>query len=213
MKIEKIGLATLILADCKDVLSELPRHDALITDPPYGIGISSNPVRQAHAKKDWDASAPSLELLQECIAKAEWSVIWGGNYFALPPAGKGFFIWDKCQPEAFSLAMCEMAWTNIDAPAKMLRLDVKSYSKQHSTQKPVDLIRWIISKIPRPCTSILDPFLGSGTTAVAAIREGIPCTGIERDPEYFALACERAAKAQQIRNEIGPAAPQMDLFI
>lgn len=213
MIIEQIGLATLMLADSADIVPHLESFDLLLTDPPYGIGISSNPVRQAHAPKDWDDSAPDPEFLKQCIEAARFSIIWGGNYFSLPTRGKGFFVWDKCQPEAFSLAMAEMAWTNIDAPAKMFRMDVKSYEKLHSTQKPVDLMRWCIHKAPIKVSSILDPFLGSGTTAVAAIREGIRCTGIERDKDHFDIACERVYKAQQIRKEVGPAAPQMDLFL
>lgn len=213
MIIEKIGNASLILGDCKDVINIIDKHDLMITDPPYGIGISSNPVRGAHKKKSWDDSVPSIEVLESYIELNKYSIIFGGNYFHLKPAGKGFYIWDKCQPEKFSLAMCEFAYTNIDEPAKIFRMDVKSYKKDHPTQKPVDLISWLIDRFPegKP-KSIIDPFMGSGTTLIASLKQGISCTGIEKDKEYFEKACDRVYKFQNIKGLDNPDIPQMELF-
>lgn len=196
-----IGNATLYLGDCMDILPTLEQVDAVITDPPYGIGIAANPVRQAHAKLDWDASAPTNDLIDLCVKSGKIAVLWGGNYFDLPPS-QCFFVWDKIQPQDFSLAMCEMAWTNKKGPAKMFRQSVLSYRKEHPTQKPVDLMKWCIDMVGSPNT-IIDPFMGSGTTGVAAMEMGKHFIGIERERQYFDIACDRIEKAQM----------QTDMFI
>ena len=195
MKPVVIGNATLYLGDCRDVLPTLPKVDACITDPPYGIGIAANPVRQAHAKQDWDDAPPDASLIAEVVSKGEVSIIWGGNYFGLP-ASQCFLVWDKCQPEDFTLAMCEMAWTNIRKPAKSFRMSVTSYPKEHPTQKPEALMTWCIKHAGNPAT-VLDPFMGAGTTGVAAIHAGRSFIGIEREPKYFDIACRRIEDAQR----------------
>jgi site-specific DNA-methyltransferase (adenine-specific) len=188
-----IGDATLYLGDCRDILPTLPRVDAVITDPPYGIGIAANPVRQAHNRMEWDNEPPDNSLINLCVNKGDVSVIWGGNYFHLPPS-QCFFVWDKVQPQDFSLAMCEIAWTNKKGPAKLYRQSVLSYRKEHPTQKPIELITWCIEQAGNPQT-ILDPFMGSGTTGVAAAQMGRKFIGIEREPKYFDIACERIERA------------------
>ncbi|MDP2410377.1 MAG: hypothetical protein Q8M26_08830 [Pseudolabrys sp.] len=117
---------TLYLGDCREILPTLGKVDAVVTDPPYGIGISQNPVRQRHEKLDWDSAPPSASLIESIVGRAENSILWGGNYFGLP-ATQRFLIWDKLQPENFSLAMCEQAWTNLTGPAKMFRLSVRKF--------------------------------------------------------------------------------------
>jgi ParB-like chromosome segregation protein Spo0J len=160
------------------------KAELLLTDPPYGIGIAANPVRQKHAKSDWDSKpVQPLPFINLC----ESAVVWGGNYFDLPTA-KGFFIWDKKQPEEFTLAMCEMAWTNIDTPAKIFRKSVTSYSKQHPTQKPVELLAWCMQWSKG---AVFDPFSGSGTTIIACEQLGRKCRAIEISPAYVAVAIQR----------------------
>lgn len=190
---EYIGGQRLILGDCMEVMKELGRVDAVVTDPPYGIGISSNPVRQKHTKKNWDASAPVQESIDAMLDISDEQIIWGGNYFSLRPS-RGFFIWDKKQPENFSLAMCEYAWFSKDHNAKIFTKSVLSYDKQHPTQKPVALMEWCLGFLP-DAKSILDPFMGSGTTLVACQRLGRNGIGIELDPEYFDIACRRVEEA------------------
>ena len=204
MRIEKIGNATLYLGDCRDILPTLPKVDAVITDPPYGIGIAANPVRQKHEKLDWDSAPPTAALIEACVQAGEVAVVWGGNYFGLPPA-QCFLVWDKCQPEDFSLAMCEMAWTNIKKPAKSFRQSVTSYQKDHPTQKPVNLMEWCIKHAGHP-DSVLDPFMGSGTTGVACMNLGRAFIGIEREPKYFDIACRRIEDAQR-QGQLLPAEP------
>ena len=121
------------------------KHFSLaIVDPPYGIGISSNPVRQAHAKKDWDKSIPNSDYFAELKRVSENQIIWGGNYFNLP-ATQNYIVWDKMQPQDFSLAMCELAWCSIQKPIKMFTYSVlREQNKIHPTQKPVELYKWLL---------------------------------------------------------------------
>jgi len=192
-RIETIGNATLYLGDCRDILPTLPKVDLVLTDPPYGIGIAANPVRQMHEKLDWDAAPPSVETINDCIALCDVAIVWGGNYFGLP-AAQCFLVWDKIQPHDFSLAMVEMAWTNKGGPAKMHRQSVLGYSKQHPTQKPVELMQWCISHV-KEASTVVDPFMGSGTTGVACANLGKTFYGIEREPKYFDIACQRIDNA------------------
>ena len=195
------GRVTLYRGDCREILPELGKFDAVVTDPPYGIGYASNPVRQAHAKKTWDTSAPTAAVIDEVVKAGKEVIIWGGNYFALPPS-RGFLVLDKVQPEKFSLSMCEQAWWSRDTNAKLFKKSVLSYEKSHPTQKPVELMQWCISLLDN-AKSIIDPFMGSGTTGIAAVKLGIRFVGIEIDDEYFSIACRR----------IEAAAKQPDMFV
>ena len=179
-----------------DILPTLDRVDAVVTDPPYGLGIAANPVRQKHEKLDWDNSTPAKSLLESIILQSREAILWGGNYFELSPC-QCFLIWDKVQPQDFSLAMCEMAWTNIKKPAKIYRQSVLSYEKNHPTQKPVALMKWCVEQCKNNPQTILDPFMGSGTTGVAAVQMGRKFIGIEREPKYFEIACRRIEDAQK----------------
>lgn len=163
------------------------KAELLLTDPPYGIGISANPVRQKHQKKDWDAQPIDDQTLAFFNSITTASIIWGGNYFGLPPA-QCFYVWDKKQPEDFSLAMCELAWTNIPGPAKIFRLSVTSYKKDHPTQKPVELLEWCLAKAKG---IVLDPFGGSGSTLVACERQHRHARLIELDPAYCDVIVKR----------------------
>jgi site-specific DNA-methyltransferase (adenine-specific)/modification methylase len=192
-RIETIGECTLYLGDCLEILPTLGKVDAVVTDPPYGIGIAANPVRQKHERSDWDAAAPDVSVFSRLREISNEQIIWGGNYFDLP-ASQGFLIWDKCQPENFSLAMCEMAWCSKQAPAKIWRQSVLSYEKEHPTQKPVPLMEWCLKRL-RGATHVLDPFMGSGTTGVACVSLGLKFTGIEREPKYYDIALRRIEEA------------------
>jgi site-specific DNA-methyltransferase (adenine-specific) len=183
---------TIYHGDCRQIVPMLGRFDLLLTDPPYGIGIAANPVRQKHAKMEWDADVPDAWVLPMMLASASKAIVWGGNYFSLPPQ-QCFFAWDKMQPEDFSLAMLEQAWTNLKGPAKMFRKSVTSYAKEHPTQKPVELLQWCISRAGEVQT-ILDPFAGSGTTGEAAKIMGKKAVLIEREERYCEIAARRLAQ-------------------
>ncbi len=165
--------------------------DLAIVDPPYGIGISKNPVRQQHNKKQWDNAIPKEKYFNELIRVSKNQIIWGGNYFDLPPT-QGFFIWDKKQPHDFSLAMCEYAWSSIQKPAKMWSLSVlKEKGKIHPTQKPVELYEWLLINNAKEGDKILDTHLGSGSIAIACHNLGFDLTACELDKEYYNSAIKR----------------------
>lgn len=193
---------TLHLGDCVTILPTLPRVDAIVTDPPYGIGFAAQPTRYQRAngmaKTEWDAIAPQ-EAVALALSRARNAIIWGGNYFTLPPS-RGWLAWSKAG-NAPSMADLEMAWTSIDMNARSFEKSVKSASLEknlqtaaHPTQKPVALMEWSIGFLPDART-ICDPFMGSGTTGVAAVRMGRRFVGIEIVPEYFDIACRRIADA------------------
>lgn len=198
---KRIGPHKLYLGDCRELLPLLPKVDAVVTDPPYGIGIAANPVRQKHEKKQWDSAAPDASAFDLIRQGSADQIIWGGNYFGLP-ASQCFLVWDKKQPEDFSLAMCEMAWCSRKLPAKVWRQSVLSYEKHHPTQKPVPLMEWCIRLLPEAKT-VLDPFMGSGTTGVACVRTGRKFVGVEVDATYFETACRRIEEATK----------QADMFV
>jgi site-specific DNA-methyltransferase (adenine-specific) len=184
---------TLYHGDAREIVPALGRFDLLLTDPPYGLGIAANPVRQAHARSDWDAAPVDAETLRLCMAAADRHIVWGGNYFGLP-AAQCFLVWDKVQPEDFSLAMCEQAWTSLGGPAKIYRQPVLSYAKEHPTQKPVDLMGWCIRRAGDDVRTVLDPFAGSGTTLRAAKDLGRRAIGIEIEERYCEIAARRMAQ-------------------
>ena len=202
-----IGRATLYLGDCRDILPTLPKVDAVVTDPPYGIGAGKMPLgkwRTSRMEKlEWDSEAPDLTGL---LALAIPMMVFGGNYFDLPPA-RCFLIWNKGRGfKGRDFAECELVWTNLDAVARELTHDPLARGdyrdKEHPTQKPVPVMRWCLGFLP-DAQAILDPFMGSGTTGVAAVQMGRDFIGIEREPKYFDIACKRIEDAQR----------QKDLFI
>jgi site-specific DNA-methyltransferase (adenine-specific) len=203
MRVEHIGNATLYLGACEDILPTLPRVDAVITDPPYGIGIANQPPMYQRkngwaAKKDWDEAPPSSDLLQRVIACAPVAVLWGGNYFGLP-ASRCWLVWHKPDgPQSFSRV--ELAWTNMDKLAGYFRYTISETNPErvgHPTQKPLALMKWCVDQCRPSPQSILDPFMGSGTTGVAAIQMDRSFIGIEREPKYFDIACRRIEQAQK----------------
>lgn len=185
----------LLHIDCMEYMKTLEDNtfDLAIVDPPYGIGIAANSVRQAHEKKQWDSAIPESYYFEELKRVSKNQIIWGGNYF-LDYLGKtqGFLIWDKKQPHDFSLAMCEFAWMSFQKPAKMFRSSVLSEKgKIHPTQKPVKLYQWLLANYAKEGDRILDTHLGSGSSAIAAHYGGFDFVGCELDEDYY-----RAAKAR-----------------
>lgn len=197
-----IGNATLYCGDCRDILPHLPKVDAVVTDPPYGIGTGFKKCGGSKSKEwgaqEWDRQTcqPAVDL---AIRAGRYVVIWGGNYYVLPPS-RCWFAWDKCQPdEWYSTAHFELAWTNMDRNARRWKMSqVEAYSrmeKEHPSQKPLGLMEWCIRQLPKDVETILDPFAGSGTTGVAAIKMGKRFIGIEREPKYFEAMCRRICEA------------------
>jgi DNA modification methylase len=194
--IEKIGNATLYLGDCAEILPTLNKVDAVITDPPYGIFITkSNRLSKSRGFKDtgWDNQTPSKYLIDSIIKKSNQTILWGGNYFDLPPT-RCFLAWDK-QNEGRDFADLEMAWTNLDKVARIFRMRPMNMDggKVHPTQKPIALMEWCINKIDG--NTILDPFMGSGSTGVACAKMGKEFIGIEQDEQFFEIAYSRIKMA------------------
>jgi site-specific DNA-methyltransferase (adenine-specific) len=195
-----IGNATLYRGDCMDVLPLLDKVDVVITDPPYGLaeklqgGTWGKSFKGAY--KDWDAIAPS-NLVDIALKLADKAIVWGGNYFALTPS-RCWLVWVK-RDAVRTMASCELAWTNFDANAKFFDWTIAATNAErvdHPTQKPLAVMRWCIEQAGNP-QSILDPFMGSGTTGVAAMQMGRSFIGIEREPKYFDIACKRIEQAQK----------------
>ena len=205
-RVETIGDARLILGDCMEVLPTLGKVDAVITDPPYGTADLWKAPNVPKARKwhlfgegeilDWDKPQDVVLLFPKLAPKV---IIWGGNFYALPTS-RAWLVWNKIIRN-FSTSVCELAWTNLDKP-----VDAFDYShgqlahegKHHPTQKPLPLMRWCIEQAGRPAVT-LDPFMGSGTTGVAAVGMGLGFIGIEREPKYFDIACRRIEQAYRQR--------------
>lgn len=198
-RIETIGNATLYLGDCRDILPTLPKVDAVITDPPYGLGEKMKGGTWG-AKPEfkemvvWDNAPPSVEDLLAIVAKARVSVMWGGNYYGLPPS-RCWLVWDKSNAVP-TMADVELAWTNLDKPAKRYKGNVGRVENGHPTEKPIGLMLWTIKQAGE-LETVLDPFMGSGTTGVACANLAKSFTGIEREPKYFDIACRRIEDAQR----------------
>jgi site-specific DNA-methyltransferase (adenine-specific)/modification methylase len=203
---EIIGDCTLYQGDCLEVMPTLGRFDACVTDPPYGIGESSKKVASrgvlAPAKDygefDWDSKPASAEIIEMTRALTNHQIIFGGNYFDLPPSSC-WLVWDK-QNGSNDFADCELAWTNLGAAVRRIywrwhgMIRKGDDVREHPTQKPVGVMEWSIKWLPDSLT-ILDPFMGSGTTGVACVNLGRKFTGIELVPGYFDIACRRIEEA------------------
>jgi len=195
------GSIRLLLGDCLEILPVLEKVDAVVTDPPYGIdygragGFSAShgwgPWRENVA---WDQQRPPREAFDMMLNASKHQIIWGGNYFTdyLPPS-MHWLLWDKGQ-RAFSLADFEIAWGSqnrasrvIECPRGRALLD----GKEHPTQKPIEVMVRCVEELPATSQTILDPFMGSGTTGVACIRLGRRFIGIEKQEKYFEIAKKR----------------------
>lgn len=217
-RVETIGRATLYLGDCAEVIASWPdcfRVSAVVTDPPYGIKADATMAKQGGTKygnaaaskrhyeaTDWDNAPPDIELLRQIIALGRHAILFGGNYFGLP-ASRCWLVWDKDNGDN-AFADCELAWTNIDKPVRRIRhmwngmlRKGQEERNDHPTQKPLGVMKWAIGHLPEPSDTILDPFMGSGTTGVAAVQMGRSFIGIEREPKYFDIACRRIEDAQR----------------
>lgn len=229
---EVIGDCALYQGDCLEVMPTLGTVDAVVTDPPYGIkqdkgfdgfGGFGKPIARREYKGSWDDARPEQKVFSTILGAAPVHIIWGGQYFAdvLPARGKWLW-WDKCQTMP-TYGDGEMAWTSLPgvAPKKFVYsnngLLAREKNRVHPTQKPVALMQWCLGFLP-DADAILDPFMGSGTTGVACVKTGRKFIGIEMDPDYFDIACERIRDAYRqpdmlIEAEKPKPAEQVDLLL
>lgn len=186
--------------DCMEGMAQYPDKyfDLAIVDPPYGIDLANMNMGLGKSKKaskiqnrkwkskDWDLNTPNENYFIELFRVSKIQMIWGGNYFNLPPC-KFYIIWDKEIPNGLSFADCEMCWTNLDKAPRIFRysayLDKKT--KFHPTQKPVKLYKWLLTNYAKEGDKILDTHLGSGSSRIAAWDMGFDFIGYELDKDYF----------------------------
>lgn len=207
-----IGDCRLILGDCMEVLPLLGKVDAVVTDPPYGIGLNTDNRRfsgghTAARRGNGVGSAAGRSIVNDeqpfdpapLLALGGDKIIWGwNNYPDILPRG-ACLVWLKRNDDAFGsfLSDAELAWMS-RGHGVYCRRDLSNNaitaSRQHPTQKPVPLMEWCLGFVPDART-ILDPFMGSGTTGVACVKLGRKFIGIEIDEGYFDIACSRIEKA------------------
>lgn len=214
----EIGDCKLALGDCREVLPTLGPVDAVVTDPPYGIGRDGKPKstsrhggHKGYEARGWDCCRPDAEIFHRMLSAAPVVAIWGGNYFAdlLPPTSK-WLSWDKGQ--RIDQADAELAWTSLHGALRVFTLNRAAIAQDgavHPTQKPVRLMEWTLAEIGAGSV-VLDPFMGSGTTGVACVNLGRSFIGIEREPTYFDIACRRIEEAYRqprLFDEPAPAKP------
>ena len=192
---------TIYHGDCREILPELPKVDLVLTDPPYGIGQDGGHLRARKWQNirvlpqfnNWDKQRPDKSVFDLILQISSNQVIWGGNYFAdyLPPS-RGWLYWQKLMGGDFSDG--ELAWTSRDAVLKEFTQCPKGQQNVHPTQKPANLILWCLSFFP-DANLILDPFLGSGTTAYCAKKLNRKCIGIEIEEKYCEMAAKRCSQS------------------
>lgn len=205
------------LGDCEEILPMLGKFDAAVFDPPYGIKESAGKAktrtsgltsklrnaqryRRDYGDDNWDEEPLGAQLLAQIMNCAKWKIIFGGNYYCLPPTSC-WLVWDKLNGDT-DFADCELAWTNLPIAVRRIRYlwngcmrMERHIPREHPTQKPLGVMEWCLTHLPDGTGSIIDPTMGVGTTGVAAILGGFSFVGIERLPKYFDAACVRLADA------------------
>jgi len=204
---------SLYLGDARAVLPTLARADAIVTDPPYGIAYK--PLRGSNGSKMWGdetVRGDDAPFDPAAFLGAPAAILWGANNFAARlPDTNGWLVWDKSPRgprEGFVYSHCELAWTNFLGRVQKFTKEWEGSARGgeefvHPTQKPIELMKWCIELIPPPAVLIIDPFMGSGTTGIAAVQLGRKFIGIEIEAKYFDVACKRVAAAVK----------QPDLFV
>lgn len=199
MKIEEM-INKVIQGDCLDFMKQIPNKsiDLVLTDPPYGLGdklisgggkMKNTSMKVLYLESEWEDIVPNEEYFTEIFRISKNQIICGGNYFNLPPT-RGFVVWDKLQPMP-TFSACEYIWTSFSCPAKIFKGTSTDLNRQHPTQKSIHLMKFLIDKFSKPDDIILDPFLGSGTTAVACQNLKRNFIGIEMSPKYVEIARQR----------------------
>ena len=216
----RLPFLSLFHADCMEIMKQYPDKyfDLAIVDPPYGIGFSdyergSSGVKvkeryTKNGKKDWDKGIPTPEYFDELKRVSKEQIIWGGNYFNLPPT-QCFIFWYKQNPVP-NFADGELAWTSFKKPA--VCIDYRYYgnlqgkssvvdAKIHPTQKPVYLYEWLLKNFAKEGDLILDTHFGSGSIALAVDKVNrldkmnLHLTACEIDKEYIDKAIKRISES------------------
>jgi site-specific DNA-methyltransferase (adenine-specific) len=190
--------------DCMEGMKLFPDKyfELAIVDPPYGINVNHNMGRRKgdkhsnYKKVTWDNEPPPPEYFDELFRVSKNQIIWGANYFQLPPT-KCFIVWKKPQiSEDVSFSMCEYAWASFNSTAKVIEIYGQEADRIHPTQKPVRLYKWLLTRYAKPGDKILDTHVGSGSSLIACYDMGFDYIGFEIDKEYYEAACKRIAEEQ-----------------
>lgn len=187
-----VGPCRLLLGDCMEILPTLPKVDAVVTDPPFGIYDHGGKWGR---KEDLQWDRKPVADIASVISHGGDAIVWGGNYYALPPS-RGWLVWYK-RDSVPSAADVELAWTSLDMNARLIDQTIAATNPErngHPTLKPLRVMQWSLSFLPHADT-ILDPFMGSGTTGVACIKTGRQFIGIEIDEKYYDIAVRRCREA------------------
>lgn len=222
-KVEHIAEGvTLYLGDCREILPGIGKVDAVVTDPPYGLSGSSGTINSERGKAVYVSGSDTLEdvrdiyvpAITQAIAKAERGAVTPGtpHSFEYPkpddigaiiqPAVKGMSKWGRptWQPILF---YGRDPYVGLTIQPLTFQSNGQFYKSEHPCPKPDDLMKWLVQRASKPGETILDPFMGSGTTGVAAVQLGRKFIGVEIEPKYFDIACRRISEALK----------QQDLFI
>lgn len=199
-----IKLNSFLNMDCMEGMKEFPDKyfELAIVDPPYGISINHNMGRRKgdrrsnYKKVTWDNEPPTAEYFSELFRVSKNQIIWGANYFQLPP-NKCFIVWKKPQiSEDVSFSMCEYAWASFDSTAKVIELYGQEADRIHPTQKPVKLYEWLLTKYATKGDKILDTHVGSASSLIACHNLGFDYVGFELDKDYYTMANERLERVK-----------------
>jgi DNA modification methylase len=212
----------LYLGKCESILPTFAAGSfhACVTDPPYGIGEAAGKnksrtnlaVAKDYGVLNWDDRPMSPEALALIMAVSRWQIIFGGNYFPLPPS-RCILVWDKLNG-ANDFADCELAWTNLDKAVRRLQfmwngmLRDEEGERIHPTQKPVGVMQWCLGHLPKPVGNVVEPYMGSGSTVIACMRLGISVVAIEEHEPYFDGAIKRI-EAELNRSPLFEPPPQI----
>jgi site-specific DNA-methyltransferase (adenine-specific) len=194
-------MINMMQGDCMELMARTPDkyYELAIVDPPYGIGADnmtggSGKNKQWDKGKQWDNITPSEKYFTELFRVSKNQIIWGGNYFLLPPS-RCFIIWDKIR-QGLDFAESEYAWASFDQVARTFRMVPTNMDggKIHPTQKPVAIYKWLLSRYAKLGDKILDTHGGSGSICIACHDLGFDLDWIELDADYYEAACKRYAE-------------------
>jgi DNA modification methylase len=205
------GSVTIYHGDCRELLPHV-EADAVVTDPPYGIGADRTqanraglqggkalaPSRDYGELTHWDQVPPSSAEVEALLQVGRYHVLFGGNYFDLPPS-RGWLVWDK-ETGSNRYADAELVWTDLDMAVRLVRfqwkgmLQAQKEPRFHPTQKPMPVMTWALGFLPDDAKTVVDPYMGSGTTLKAAKGLGLRAIGIDREERYCEIAARRCAQ-------------------
>ena len=204
----QVGNITIYHGNCEELIGLIGQVDLLLTDPPYGIGEAAGKnksrgklaIAQDFGNHSWDDRPIDQMLINRLIGQSKEAIMWGGNYYQVTPSSC-WLVWDKDNTGDF--ADCELAWTNLDRAVRKFKYRWNGMLQEHMgrnkevrvhpTQKPLALMSWCLS-LSRTTGTVFDPFMGSGTTLVAAKTAHRSAIGIEQDERYCEIAANRLAQ-------------------